>query len=150
MSETWELFTLLTHHLVYYITLYIYFILKYRVPPPLAHLYKWKEDNFWQSIHIWDKSKVLWRTCWGTYWELERKIVKSHQEPGKNEKNPHSPLPKLKREKKERHLECFLGPSHWLHEISLPNRVPHYFWPGLIPLANNTMPIGVLNLFHIN
>jgi len=25
-----------------------------------------------------------------------------------------------------------LGPSHWLHEISLPRRVCHYFWRGLI------------------
>jgi hypothetical protein len=27
--------------------------------------------------------------------------------------------PKHKR-KKARHLECMLGPSHWLHDISLP------------------------------
>jgi len=26
-----------------------------------------------------------------------------------------------------------LGPSHWLQEISLPKRVCHYFWPGLMP-----------------
>jgi len=25
--------------------------------------------------------------------------------------------------KKARHLECRLGPPHWLHEISLPKRV---------------------------
>jgi hypothetical protein len=25
--------------------------------------------------HIWDKIEVLWRTCWGTYWELEGNIV---------------------------------------------------------------------------
>jgi hypothetical protein len=35
-----------------------------------------------------------------------------------------------------------LGPSHWLHEISLPKRVCHHFWPGLLPLANNTLPIN--------
>jgi len=34
-----------------------------------------------------------------------------------------------------------LGPSHWLHEISLLKRVCHYFWRGLIPLAKNTLPI---------
>jgi len=34
-----------------------------------------------------------------------------------------------------------LGPSHWLHEISLPKGVHHHFWPGLIPLAKNTLPI---------
>jgi hypothetical protein len=33
----------------------------------LAYLHRWKEDNTCQSI--WDKSEVLWRTCWGTYWE---------------------------------------------------------------------------------
>ncbi len=27
-----------------------------------------KEDNICQSI--WDKSEVLWKTCWGTQWEL--------------------------------------------------------------------------------
>jgi hypothetical protein len=43
--------------------------------------------------------------------------------------------------KKARHLECMLGPSHWPHEISLPKRVPHHFWPGLIPLAKNTLHI---------
>jgi hypothetical protein len=34
-----------------------------------------------------------------------------------------------------------LGPSHWLHEISLSKRVPHHFCPGLIPLAKNNLPI---------
>ncbi len=24
------------------------------------------------------------------------------------------------------HLECMLGPSHWLHEISLPKRLGHH------------------------
>ncbi len=42
---------------------------------------------------------------------------------------------------KVRHLECMLGPSRWLHEISLPKRVDHHFWPGLIPNAKNTVPI---------
>jgi hypothetical protein len=51
----------------------------------------------------------VWRTCWGTYWELERKVVKTHQEPGKNEKNPYSPLPKLKRKKKKGTLNACLG-----------------------------------------
>ncbi len=33
-----------------------------------------------------------------------------------------------------------LGSSRWLHEISLPKRVCHNFWPQLIPLAKNTLP----------
>jgi hypothetical protein len=49
-----------------------------------------------------------------------------------------------KNEKKTRHLECMLGPSHWLHEISLPKRICHHFWLGLIPLAKNTLPIESL------
>ncbi len=52
-----------------------------------------------------------------------------------------SPPQNLKGKKKARHLECLLGPSHWLHEISLPKRVCHYFWRGLIPLAKNTLHI---------
>jgi hypothetical protein len=46
--------------------------------------------------------------------------------------------PNLKREK-ARHLECMLGPSHWLHAIPLPKRVCDDFWSGLIPLAKNTL-----------
>jgi hypothetical protein len=51
-----------------------------------------------------------------------------------------SPTPNWKG-KKARHLECMLGPSHWLHEISLSKRVCHHFWPRLICLAKNTLPI---------
>jgi hypothetical protein len=46
-------------------------------------------------------------------------IVRTHWEPGKNEKKYSPHHPKLKR-KKARHLVCMLGPSHLLHEISLP------------------------------
>jgi len=51
-------------------------------------------------------------------------------EPAKNEKKI-LPPPNLKG-KKARQLECMLGLSHWLHEICLPKRVRHHFWPGLI------------------
>jgi hypothetical protein len=102
---------------------------------PFAHLYRWKEDNICQSIG--GKSEVLWRTCWGihwefgehienltrTHWELEGNIVGTHWEPGK----------------KGKHLECMLGPSHCLHEISLPKRVGSPF------LARaNTLPIHTI------
>jgi hypothetical protein len=59
----------------------------------------------------------------------------------KFKKNPPPPPPPNLKGKKTMHLECMLGPSHWLHEISLPKRVCHHFWHGLIPLANNTLPI---------
>lgn len=51
----------------------------------------------------------------GTHWELEGHIVETLLELRKNEKkNP--PPPNWKKEKKKaRHLECTLGPSHWLH-----------------------------------
>jgi hypothetical protein len=39
---------------------------------PLAHLYRWKEGNICQNI--WDKSEVIWRTCWGTYWESHENL----------------------------------------------------------------------------
>jgi hypothetical protein len=37
-----------------------------------------------------------------------------------------------------------LGPFHWLHEISLPRRVWHYFWRGQKARAKNTRPICLL------
>jgi hypothetical protein len=63
-------------------------------------------------------------------------------EPRKNEKKsfPH-PQKKNLKGIKARHLECMLGPSHWLHEIFLPKRVHHHFWLGLIPSTKNTLPI---------
>jgi hypothetical protein len=36
---------------------------------------------------------------------------------------PHSSPLKNFKGRKVRHLECMLGPSHWLHEVSLPKRV---------------------------
>jgi hypothetical protein len=41
---------------------------------------------------MWDKSEFLWRTCWGTHWELKGgNIVVTHWEPWKNEKKNPSP-----------------------------------------------------------
>jgi len=79
----------------------------------------------------------------GTHWELEGNIVGTHWEHRKNEKKNPPPQPNFKK-KESKCLECMLGPSYWLHEISLPIRAPHHFWPGPIPLAKNTLPIGVL------
>ncbi len=74
----------------------------------------------------------------GTHWELERNIVQTHWEVGKNEKKSLFPPPQNIKGKKTRHLECMLGPSHWLHEIPLPKRLHHHFWHGLMPFAKNT------------
>jgi hypothetical protein len=51
--------------------------------------------------------------------------------------------------KKASYLEWMLGPSCCLHEISLLKRVCHHFWPGLIPLANNTLPIQKMETFQV-
>jgi len=61
---------------------------------------------------------------------------------GKNEEKsflspPTHPPQNIKR-KQTRHLECMLGPYHWLHEISLSKRLYHHFWHGLTPLAKKT------------
>jgi len=56
----------------------------------------------------------------------------------KMKKNPSHP--KLERKQKARYLECMLGASHWLHEISLPKKVSHHFWLGVIPFPKNTLP----------
>jgi hypothetical protein len=42
-----------------------------------------------------------------------------------------------------------LGPSHWLHEISLPKRLGHHFWPGLTALAKYTLPIQCWGTFDL-
>jgi hypothetical protein len=65
------------------------------------------------------------------------------------EKKNLSPLPLPKPQnikgKKARHLECMLGPYH---EISLPKRLGHHFWPGLTALvAKNTLPIQCWGTF---
>jgi hypothetical protein len=79
----------------------------------------------------------------GTHWELERNIMRTHWEVGKNEKKkkflfpPPTPPQNIKR-KKTMHLECMLGPSHWLHEIFLSKKLHHHFWHELTPLAKNT------------
>ncbi len=94
----------------------------------IRYLYRWTEDNICQSIGV----EVLWRTCWGTQWELGEQIenmlwthwglkgniLGTHWEWGENEEKSLPPLFKLKSEKTT-HLECMLGPSQSLHEISL-------------------------------
>ncbi len=107
---------------------------------------------------IWDKSEVVWRTCWGntlgTWGTCWGNILRTwgtcwgtHQAPGKNEKKSSFPPPphqNLKRKtNKQGTLSACFGPCHWLHKISLPRRVGHYFWPRLIPpFAKNTELIG--------
>jgi hypothetical protein len=100
---------------------------------------------------------VVWRTCWenianlgnilGIHWELEGNIVQTNWEAGKNEKKSPPTPPQNIKGKKARHLGCMLGPSHWLHEISLPKRLGHHFSPGLTSLAKNTLPIQCWGTF---
>jgi hypothetical protein len=48
---------------------------------------------------------------WGKYWEPIENLKRTKWEPGINEKKslPHTPLPKLKKEKKEGTLSACLG-----------------------------------------
>jgi hypothetical protein len=85
----------------------------------------------------------------GTHWELERNIVQTHWEVEKMKKNLSlTPLPTTQKRKKTRCIECMLGPSHWLHEISLFKRLHHHFWHGLTPLAKNTPLIQCWGTFY--
>ncbi len=89
---------------------------------------------------IWNLGNIL-----GTWWESIGNLKGTWNTLGTREKwkkktfHP-SPFPQTYKEK-ARHLDGMLGPSHWLHEISLPKRVHHHFWPGLIRLAKNTLLI---------
>jgi hypothetical protein len=69
-----------------------------------------KENNICQTI--WDKSEVLWRTCWQTYWEPignSLGTLKEHSgnntlvnlEKLKNIPSPPPPPTKLRKEKKQ-------------------------------------------------
>jgi hypothetical protein len=85
-------------------------------------------------------------TAYGIKLRCYREHVGEHiGNQGKMKKNPlpggPPPPPNLKG-KNARHLEGMLGPSHSLHEISVPKRVHHHFWPQLIPLAKNTCSTG--------
>jgi len=67
--------------------------------------------------------------------------VQTHWEAGKYEKiSLVFPRPSHKR-KKSKAPRVQAKPSRWLHEISLPKRLGHHFWPRLTPLAKNTLPI---------
>ncbi len=95
-----------------------------RVHPPLPTY-----PSYFHSIWmIWNIRNMV-----GTHWELKGNTIDISCEPGKNEKNiPHPPShPPKKLERKKIKRPClYLGPSHWLHEISLPKRIYHHFWPG--------------------
>jgi len=118
-------------------------ILKYSVPPLCLTYIAERRTPFAKACgiklrcygeHIENLGNIL-----GTWWEHIGNSKGTHCEPGKNEKG-----------KKARHFECMLEPSHWLHELSRPKRVRHHFWPGLIPIAKNTLSTWILVLFHIN
>jgi hypothetical protein len=75
----------------------------------------------------------------GTYWEpdenpleVEGNIVETHWEPRENEKTSPSPtaLPPNLKGKNERHRECMLVPSHWLHEFLFPKEFVANFGLG--------------------
>jgi len=64
---------------------------------------------------LWAKhmglKEVLREHPWGTHWELKEHIGNK----GKMKKNPPLTPTQNLNEKKSRHLECMLQPTHWLH-----------------------------------
>ncbi len=120
-------------------------IFNYRVPPLWPTYIGERRTTFAKSYgtkvrcygeHVGEHIRNLM----GTHWVLIGNIVETHWEPEKKNLLPH-PSPNLKGEKKQGNLSACLGLSIWVHEISLPKRVRHHFWPGLIPLAKNTLLI---------
>jgi hypothetical protein len=53
----------------------------------------------------------------------------------------HIPFFALTRKKKKGGSSLHNATSHWLHGNSIPKIGCHYFWPGLIALPKNTLPI---------
>jgi hypothetical protein len=76
---------------------------------------------------MWDKSEVLWRTCWRIHYELGEHSENILGTQGKMKKNPSHPKLKWK---KARHLECLLGPSHWLQTFLFPKEFVTIFGLG--------------------
>jgi hypothetical protein len=84
---------------------------------PLAQLYRWEGEDSRQNI--WDQSNVLLGQPFGytlgtlgTHWELEGTCWEQR----KSEKNPPPTLATQNlKEKKSRHFECVLQPTHWPH-----------------------------------
>jgi hypothetical protein len=59
-----------------------------------------------------------------------------------NKKAPPFLPPSNPQEKKEDPSSLHDRTSHWLHGNSIPKFGWHYFWPALIALPKNTLPIG--------
>jgi hypothetical protein len=66
----------------------------------------------------------------GTHWGLEGNIEGTCWEQRKNETNPPLTPTQNLNEKKSRHLECMVQPTHWLHVFLVA--VGHHFWPRLM------------------
>jgi len=119
-------------------------ILKYNVPPfwPTYIGQRWTTFAKVYGIKVRSamEENMLGNTLgtWETYWESDGNplgTLKEHIENQRKMKKK-SFAPTLKRNKSKPPWM----PSHWLHEISLPKRVGHHFWPGIIAFAKNTLP----------
>jgi hypothetical protein len=62
----------------------------------------------------------------GIHWELKENIEGTREK----WKRSSTPAPPTLKGKKPSHFECMLEPAHWLHKISLPKRIRHYFCLG--------------------
>jgi hypothetical protein len=117
-------------------------ILKYRVPPlwptyigerrtTCAHGIKVR--CYWELFREHDGK---WMFHWPSgKWTVDTPL----STPNTTWKKKSPPHPQEKREDPSLHDAT----SHWLNGNSTPKFVWHYFWPGLIALPKNTLPIQV-------
>jgi hypothetical protein len=80
---------------------------------------EWKEEKICQK-HIYNKSEVVWRTCWGNIWELKGNIVRTRWKPRKNEKKSFPAPTKLKMKKSK---------APWMHALGLPSDCMKFLFP---------------------
>jgi hypothetical protein len=124
-------------------------------PPLLAHIYRWKGENFGQSTWVW--SHMLLGTpfgniegIWGTTWEhigtFSRKWREHIRNPKKRKIIPPTdhPPPKVGG------LWMHVALSYLLHVISIFKIISHHFWPRVMARpefwAHNVIHINYLGL----
>jgi hypothetical protein len=115
----------------------------------LAHIYRWKGENFGQRI--WDKVKCYRQHLWGTHWELgehREELIENlghiweHDGNTRIKKNSilaAHPLPTpLTPMGKDEPSWVYIQSSHWLHIYSIPKEVDTNFFALANTLLQST------------